>query len=230
MTPSFSFRSILFIVYFMFFSATVAIAQNTNAVELPPKAEIRNVRFEGSGCATSMTTVLFSADQADLSVLFSDFVAEVGIGSKNPDKIAIQKECKVMADINVPDGWRFSFQYLDYRGYVLVPANAWAWEKFVAYVPSGPVLAMKNDVVKGPVNQDFQARQQVLPSNQVYSKCGVKVQTLVFLSQIAVGYYPNTKERLMTQVGLDSQDGSIRQNIGVLWSRCDQQRDPRNSR
>lgn len=198
-----------------FFHGISAMAQST-----PDHADILGVQVQGSGCDMSKTSITLSPDLKDMSVIFDDYVAEIGQGTQAEKALRLQKDCQILVDINIPQGWQFAFKSIDYRGFVALPASAWALHRFSAIVPNAPIASMREAQIQGPFNDNYVVHTDVKPTRMVWSPCNQTQQRVTLLSQLSVSYFPNTTDRSIAQIVLDSGDASVRQSFGVEWRQC----------
>jgi len=205
--------ALLLIFSSIFLAAFLAEAQT------PPNSAITGVAMQGSGCEESSAQAILSPDAKDLSILFDNYSAEIGQGSLHPSLLRAQKDCRVFVDFHVPRGWQFAFRSLDYRGFVAIPASAWAFHRLSFIAPNQPIASLKEASLSGAQNRDYAVRVEQRPERMIWSPCGGQ-QRLQFFSQLAVQYYPRSTDRSIAQISLDSVDGSFRQSFSVEWRQC----------
>ncbi len=181
---------------------------------------IRGVRLSGSGCGPATASAVTTADGKTLSVIFDNYSAEIGNGSANPQATSIQKDCRVMIDVDVPAGFQYALEQTDYRGFVAMPASAYGMHRFVQNVPSQPIVSMREAQLKGPINQNYAVSIKQKPGRYVYSACNSKVQTIDLMSQLMVAYLPNTKDRSIAMINLDTIDTNVASSFQLSWRRC----------
>jgi Domain of unknown function (DUF4360) len=181
---------------------------------------IRGVRLSGSGCGPATASAVTTADGKTLSVIFDNYSAEIGNGSANPQATSIQKDCRVMIDVDVPAGFQYALEQTDYRGFVAMPASAYGMHRFVQNVPSQPIVSMREAQLKGPINQNYAVSIKQKPGRYIYSACNSKVQTIDLMSQLMVAYLPNTKDRSIAMINLDTIDTNVASSFQLSWRRC----------
>jgi hypothetical protein len=79
--------------------------------------------YSGNGCPPGTAAVVTSPDGKDLTILFDRFVAEAGGAA---GILSDSKECRVETDLTIPEGFRIGVYKVDYRGFVLLPHQAFA--------------------------------------------------------------------------------------------------------
>ncbi len=181
---------------------------------------VRGVRLNGSGCGPATASAVTTADGKTLSIIFDNYLAEIGNGSSNPTAMSVQKDCRVMIDVDVPAGFQYALEQTDYRGFVAMPASAYGYHRFVQNVPSQPIVSMREAQLKGPINQNYQVTIRQKPGRYIYSACNSKTQTIDLMSQLMVGYLPNTKDRSIAMINLDTIDTNVSSSFQLSWRRC----------
>jgi len=189
------------------------------AQETPSGVIIRNVRLSGAGCDSSASAVV-SGDAKSLSILFDNYMLEIGQGSSRPTATSAQKDCLVQIDLEVPTGWTYNFDAIDYRGFAALPASAWAFHRFSVQAPNMPISSMREAMVNGPNNQNYFVSIKQKPGRLPWSACNQRIQTVTLLSQLGVSYFPRTTDRTMATISLDSTDLSLSQSLKMIWKRC----------
>jgi hypothetical protein len=191
--------------------STLSIAQSVTVL---------GVRLSGSGCGPASASAVTTADGKTLSVIFDNYSVEIGNGSANPQSRSLQKDCRVMIDVDVPAGYQYALEQTDYRGFVALPASAYGMHRFVQNVPSQPIVSMREAQLKGPMNQNYTVSVKQKPGRYVYSACNSKVQTIDLMSSLMVAYLPNTSDRSIAQINLDTIDTNVASSFQLSWRRC----------
>lgn len=196
------------------------------AQESPDFAEIRDVQLQGSGCHDAEVAVSFSPDFKDLSLLFDNYLAEIGEGSLNPRLLQLRKDCQISLEMTVPQGWQMAFRAVDYRGFALLPYQATGFQRFSILQEGAPIVSMKEASLRGPLNEDYYIRSEVRPERLTWSSCLNGRTEVKLMTQIGVNLNPRSSDRSLTMITLDSADTSIQQNLTVEWRRCANHRQP----
>lgn len=191
--------------------STLSIAQSVTVL---------GVRLSGSGCGPASASAVTTEDGKTLSVIFDNYSVEIGNGSSNPQSRTLQKDCRVMIDVDVPAGYQYALEQTDYRGFVALPASAYGMHRFVQNVPSQPIVSMREAQLKGPMNQNYTVSVKQKPGRYVYSACNSKVQTIDLMSSLMVAYLPNTSDRSIAQINLDTIDTNVASSFQLSWRRC----------
>lgn len=191
--------------------STLSIAQSVTVL---------GVRLTGSGCGPASASAVTTADGKTLSLIFDNYSVEIGNGSSNPQSRSLQKDCRVMIDVDVPAGFQYALEQTDYRGFVALPASAYGMHRFVQNVPSQPIVSMREAQLRGPMNQNYTVSIKQKPGRYVYSACNSKIQTIDLMSSLMVAYLPNTSDRSIAQINLDTIDTNVASSFQLSWRRC----------
>ena len=137
-------------ILFTLLSSTLVRAQ------MPPFSSVRAVEIDGSGCDAGSANAIITSDLNFLSVLYDRFSVEIGKGTANPGKKAAEKNCTVNVTVEVPAGWNFTFDSIDYRGYVQLPNKmTLAYQLITAEAYGGRGIGFEQNSLQGPKNQNF---------------------------------------------------------------------------
>ena len=181
---------------------------------------IHDVRLTGTGCSNASASAISTADGRILSVLFDNYAVEIGQGSSNPQSTILQKDCRILIDIEVTPGYQYALESTEYRGFSALPANAYGMHRFTQIIPGAPIVSVKEALLAGPMNQNYSVIQRQKPGRYVYSPCAQSRQTLEIMSQLQVGYKPKTSGRDIATINLDSVDTGVNSKFNLIWQRC----------
>jgi hypothetical protein len=206
----------LILTSFLFFQS-VLHAQNH-----PEGVRIVDSRLSGSGCDFQQVSSSFSPEARELSLLFDNYMAEVGSQSQEPHLMQKTKECLIQLKVQLPQGWQMAFKAVDYRGFVLLPqSGASAFHRFVIQQEGAPIVSLQEAQLIGPLNQDYFKRMTVRPERLTWSRC-LKNETLISIgSQLGVRLNPRSPVKVdLASIMLDSSDVSLQQTLSVEWRKC----------
>ncbi len=181
---------------------------------------IRGVRLSGSGCGPATATAVVTPDGQTMSVLFDHYSSEIGQGSENPQMRVMKKDCNVMIDVDVPMGMQYAISQTDYRGFAALPATAFGYHRFTQVIPGAAMPSMREAQLRGPQAQNYSVTVMQKPGREIYSKCNNRSQTINLLSELMVSYLPNTNDRTMAQINLDSADTGVDSSFKFIWRSC----------
>lgn len=181
---------------------------------------IRGVRLNGSGCQNSSASASITSDGQLLSLLFDNYSAEIGMGSQNPNLTSIKKDCRVLIDVDVPFGYQYAIEQTEYRGFAALPASAYGYHRFTQVVPNQMVPSMREAQLRGPVSGNYEVKVMQKPGRSPYSTCNQAQQSIELISELSVAYLPNSRDRLMAMINLDSIDTGINSRFKLSWRPC----------
>lgn len=181
---------------------------------------IRGVRLNGSGCTNSTATASITSDGQLLSLLFDNYSAEIGTGSQNPNLTTLKKDCRVIIDVDVPFGYQFAIEQTEYRGFAALPASAYGFHRFTQIISNQMMPSMREAQLKGPVSGNYEVKVAQKPGRSPFSNCNQAQQTIELLSELSVAYLPNSRDRQMAMINLDSIDTGINSRFKLSWRAC----------
>ena len=204
----------------MFKALAIAGTLLVSQVVLAQNVTIRGVRLSGSGCNAATASAATTADGKTLSVLFDNYFAEIGQGSENPQLMSLKKDCHVLIDVDVPVGYQYAINQTEYRGFAAMPKSAYGLHRFTHIVPGTPIVSMREAQLYGPLNSNYNVIVATKPGREVYSKCNNTFQTIDLFSQLQVAYLPNTNDRSIAMINLDSVDTGVSSKFKLVWRKC----------
>ena len=202
---------LLFMGLLSLFATDLAMAQNII---------IHDVRLTGTGCSNAGASATSTEDGRIVSVLFDNYNVEIGNGSTNPQSTILQKDCRILIDIDVTPGYQYALESTEYRGFSALPANAYGMHRFTQIVPGQPIVSVREAQLTGPINKNYSVLQRQKPGRYVYSPCHKPRQTLEIMSQLMVAYKPKTNGRDIAMINLDSVDTGVASSFNIVWQRC----------
>ena len=234
------------------FSAALLIfaATSVSWAQMPPLASVQRVEIDGSGCEAGSANALITSDLNFLSVLYDRFGVEIGKGTANPGAKSAEKKCSINVVVLVPAGWNFTFESVDYRGFVQLPNKmALAYQLISAEVGGGRGIGFDQNIMRGPKTENFvtTVRNKGLaalgnPTANPLDKllglgnalgnlkngvgslmgCSNQNQEVRIKIQTIIGIRNLLAELTKPAVRLtvDSTDASFRQNLKLAWKQC----------
>ena len=184
---------------------------------------VGNATFRGTGCPEGTMRVAFAPDNLSFSVLFDQFVAEVGAGSRQRRDLMT---CNAIIPVEIPEGVQMEITRVDFRGFVNVPKGGKAVLNSVfnfterggggdrdrinlRYKFEGP-LAETYEISTGAVSEGQVAQTEVSPCG---GTTNLRIQNNLMVSSGPKGE--------MAQATLDSIDGSSNAIYYVNWKKCE---------
>jgi len=202
-------------------------ALSTRAQLLPPSAAITNIQIDGSGCDATSANATFTDNAQFLSVLYDRFTAEIGKGTADPNSKSKEKRCTILVDINVPQGWTFDIDSIEFKGYVEIPNKlALAYQLITAEIYGGKAFGFDQALIRGPKIENFTATvRNVSPLGKVLGgalSCQSTGQNirLKIKSVIGVRNLLAALTKPAVKIVVDSTDASFKQKLKLNWRRC----------
>lgn len=209
------------------------ILSNQAFAQKPPSAAVTSVQIDGSGCEAGSANAIITSDLNYLSVLYDRFSVELGKGTANPGDSNDEKSCSIVVNINVPHGWTFDFDTVDYRGFVEVTNQGAVGYQFIkAEIEGGRSFGFEQKLFKGPINQNY----VVSVKNQapgIFGSLGGIGKIGGAVACLSGGQ--NIRVKIKSQIGvkslikflkprarlvIDSTDASMAQRLKFNWKRC----------
>lgn len=193
----------------------------------PREIQVRGITAMGTGCPSvtdefgqlhPSALVSISEDASAFTVLFDQYVVESGPGVSSQ---ANRKNCQLLVDLKIPQGWQFSIFNVDYYGYTnLDPGLRGVLRTQYRLVGSGAPVNLI-DRIQGPTARDYHIQHKLGVESVVWSACGAGKQltigTAIGLEGATGSVQPGNRRGLMT---VDSIDGVFKQVYGIQWRRC----------
>lgn len=199
----------------------------------PPSASVTSVQIDGSGCEAGSANALITSDLNYLSVLYDRFSVELGKGTANPGDSNDEKSCAIVVNINVPHGWTFDFDTVDYRGFVEVTnPGAFGYQFIKAEIEGGRSFGFEQKLFKGPINKNY----VISVKNQapgIFAGLGGIGKIGGAIACLSGGQ--NIRVKIKSRIGvkslikflkprarlvIDSTDASMAQKLKFNWKRC----------
>lgn len=191
---------------------------------IPPRAEVVHVQMDGSGCDASNARAVFTQDITTLSVLYDNFIAEIGKGTAQPKAKSAEKKCTVLIDVVATPGWTFNIDSVEYRGFVEAPDKTTLAYQLASIESNGlSTIGFEQALIKGPFinNHSLVVKNKNIgilkKSNCDGSPQRLRVKTLIGVRNLlaAIGFM-----RPKVSIGIDSADGQINQRFNFNWKKC----------
>lgn len=167
----------------------------------------------GNGCPQGTVSASLSPDNAELSILFDEFIAEAG---PSVGKRMDRKSCNISIPVSVPQGYSVSVIGVDYRGFVALPdrrASATFSAEYFFANSRGPRFSRN---FRGEQFSDYFIENDLLVTAQVWSACGAKTNLRVNAS-MALMNSSRYDDAMATVDSADISSGIIYQ---LQWKRC----------
>jgi hypothetical protein len=179
------------------------------AVAPPEGGFIDTVDYMGTGCDETTATSAFSPDKQVVTSGFSGFIAAAGPGE---DPALTKRNCLIMMKISVPQGWSYSLESVDYRGFAGLDRNVTASRKSFYLISGSPVHSTPAASFRGEISDDYTHPDVGPAAPGPWSPCGGG-QILWVVTQTEVSNARH--EDRFGQLTVDTIDTEL------LWRRCE---------
>ncbi|MBF6052980.1 hypothetical protein AF335_20510 [Streptomyces eurocidicus] len=191
-------------------------AAATDGVPPPDKIVIDVVSVNGSGCPTGTAHVAVSPDNTAFTVSYSNYIAQVGIGSKPTDA---RKNCQLSLNVHVPQGFTYAIAKADYRGFAHLEKGATALQRATYYFQGMSQTAYMNHPFTGPLNDGWQTSDSTEIDALIYAPCGA-ARYFNINTELRVDAGTSDPARTNSFMAMDSTDGSINTLYHFAWKPC----------
>ncbi|MEU0882235.1 DUF4360 domain-containing protein [Lentzea sp. NPDC005914] len=197
--------------------AAAALAMSTLLLpqpDVPPPGAVTIdvVTVNGSGCPQGTVAVTMTPDNTAFHMVYSDYVALVGVGSRPTDS---RKNCQLTLRVNAPQGYTYGISRVDYRGFVQLESGATGTERANYYFQGMAQPAFRSHTWQGPVSDDWQATDEDLPI--VHQSCERRNLNINTELRVSVGTSdPKTTTSFMA---MDSTDAYTATVYRLGWQR-----------
>src|SRR5690606_11123961 len=131
--------------------------------------------------------------------------------------LEFRKNCQLSLTINVPSGFTYAVQSVDYRGYAYLARGATGFQQAGYYHQGSPETSYSSATFEGPYDDNWHARDSKEMAELVYAPCGEQ-RNLNINTELRV-YRGNSDETsIMT---MDSTDGAVSTIYHLAWKECD---------
>lgn len=180
----------------------------------PSHVRIDSITYAGSGCPAGSLAESLSVDSRLLSIEFDSYIAEIGPGVSRMES---RKNCQINVSLSYPQGWSFAVNEVDYRGYISLERGVTGVQSTTQYFAGRADSVKLQTTFRGPMDTDYQLRDQLGISSILWSPCGVN-RSLNLSTQIRLDNSGNRNgSGLMT---LDQISTRASHRYGLIWKRC----------
>ncbi|MFI8939519.1 DUF4360 domain-containing protein [Streptomyces syringium] len=197
----------------------VASAMPSAAAETgppPDKVVIDVVAVNGSGCPAGTAAVAVAADNTAFTVTYSNYLAQVGVGSKPTD---FRKNCQLGLNVRVPQGFTYAIAKADYRGFAYLESGATGMERASYYFQGMSHTTSVTHRFTGPVNDNWQTSDVTGVESLVYAPCGTQ-RILNVNTELRVSAGTSDPTTTNSFMAMDSTDGSVNTLYHFAWKEC----------
>ena len=185
-------------------------ARPARADDLPSSLSIRGITYAGSGCPAGTIEGDVASDLSGVKLYFDEFVAETGPGVPFSEG---RKNCQIVLDLNLPQGWSYAIANVSYRGYVDLDRGVTATQTSTYYFQGSANQASLHTTLNGPVNDDYVIRDTLAVTNQIWSPCSAQ-------RALNINASVRTTGRSYGLITLDSVKARVEHAYGLTFRRC----------
>jgi len=199
--------------------ASPASATGRLEVPGPPPSDrivIDLVTVNGSGCPLGTAAVAVAPDNTAFTVTYSDYLAQVGVGSTTTDW---RKNCQLNILVHVPQGFTYAVSKVDYRGFASLQRGSSAIQRANYYFQGQSQTVYSSHSFQGPFSDDWQTEDSVDVAALVWAPCGVQRNLNINTELRALKGWSNTSNTT-SFITMDSTDGSINTVYHFSWMHC----------
>ncbi|GAA0554591.1 DUF4360 domain-containing protein [Paractinoplanes ferrugineus] len=174
------------------------------------------VAANGSGCPLGSAQVTPAPDNKAFTVTYSQFTAQVGLGTKAAD---FRKNCQLALDVHVPQGYTYAISGTDYRGFAHLERGASGSETANYYFQGERQSTQIRHDFRGPIDGNWQRTDTVGISSLAFLPCGEK-RYLNVNTELRVNAGSSNIRKTTSMLTMDSTDGRIDTVYHVAWKKC----------
>jgi len=178
---------------------------------------IEKIAFIGSGCSLEDKGELFDTNNDgfpdQFRVLLSKFIPQQGPGVPISER---RKNCNVVVQLHLPQGFRYSIAKVQYNGYADLPTGVWGQQESTIAFPSfnSATVTLRTNI-RGPFAGNYDRIDTLELASLVWSPCGVSAP-LNIRTQIAL----LGNITLPAYIGPNDPLGYTQQIYGLQWRQC----------
>ncbi|MFI5779616.1 DUF4360 domain-containing protein [Nocardia sp. NPDC051570] len=191
-------------------------APGWNSPPPPDKIVIDVVTVNGSGCPQGTAAVAVSPDNTAFTVTYSQYMAQVGVGSAPTD---FRKNCQLNLKVHVPQGFTYGIAQADYRGFASLANGATALERARYYFQGNSPTDYADHPFTGAFQDDWQATDTTDVASIVYEPCG-ETRNFNINTELRVNAGSSDPKQTTSFITMDSTDGSITTTYHFAWKQC----------
>ncbi|MCH0542962.1 DUF4360 domain-containing protein [Streptomyces sp. MUM 203J] len=197
-------------------TADAAPSDASGIVAPPDKIVIEVATVNGSGCPAGTAAVAVAPDNTAFTVTYSEYLAQVGLGSKPTD---FRKNCQLNLIVHVPHGFTYAVASADYRGFAHLEKGASAIQKASYYFQGSPDTAAATHRFYGALDDNWRVTDETEWGQLVWAPCGVK-RNFNINTELRVSAGTSDPRKTNSFITMDSTDGDIKTIYNLAWKEC----------
>ena len=182
----------------------------------PDKMVLDVVGVNGSGCPSDTVGVQVSPDNTAITVTYSNYLAQVGVGA---GPIDFRKNCQIALNVHIPQGFTYAIAEADYRGYAKLEAGASGYQAANYYFQGESQTARSRHNFSGPREGDWQTQDVVGIASLSFQPCG-EWRNLNINTELRVYAGWSNTHTTTSLLTMDSTDTSLTTIYHLAWRHC----------
>jgi len=174
------------------------------------------ITVNGSGCPAGTAAVAVSLDNTAFTVTYSNYLAQVGVGSIPTD---FRKNCQLNILVHVPMGFTYAIASANYRGFASLAAGATGLERANYFFQGQAPTSFIQHPFAGPMADDWQSTDTTDLAALVFAPCGVQ-RNLNINTELRVSAGTSDPTKTTSFMTMDSTDGQITTTYHFAWMQC----------
>lgn len=197
-------------------SVLVPPADSPQLVDPPSeKLGVQLIAAAGSGCAPDTVTLAVTPGNTSLTLDYTGFTARVGGGAK---PIEQRKNCQLVLQIEVPDGYSYAISKAEYRGYASLAPGASAAERAMIYTHGMPATNFNVHRLTGPIDDHWRWEVVAETKAMIWHPCG-ESRLLNINDEIRISAGTSDTSTTASLISKESTEGADAA-YHLVWKRC----------
>lgn len=130
---------------------------------------VESVDYSGDGCPAGTVATHISPDAEAFTVIFSQFLAEVGPAAA---VTSARRQCKLHVKLSVPRGWSYALSGTDFRGYATLDPGVVATRQSTYHMSGESPETTAQYRWQGAFDDDYAVRDLGGDAAAYWSRCG----------------------------------------------------------
>ena len=197
-------------------SLAVPAAPAAAAPPPPDKMVLDIVGVNGSGCPAGTAGVQVSPDNTAITVTYSAFLAQVGLGASPLD---FRKNCQIAMNVHVPQGFTYAIAKVDYRGFLHLEPGSSGYEAANYYFQGESQNARAQHNFVGPKDGDWTTTDVAGVASLSFLPCG-EMRNLNVNTELRVYAGSSDTKTKTSMLTMESTDTSLTTIYHLAWKKC----------
>jgi len=178
-----------------------------------PRVTIEKLKVNGTGCRPDTVAVAVSPDATAFTVIYSDYLAQAGVGSKTKDE---RRTCGITVRLVVPAATAYAISAVDHRGYAHLEPLASATLSARYHFQGSGAPAYTAHPFAGPFDDSWQVTDDA-GGGAVFSPCGRDSKVDIDTELRVRADRADAPTSLIT---MDSTDAAVASTYRLVYRAC----------